>query len=472
MILLRILELKILEKLWKPFFFTVIFVWLICISTIFYFVISGAKPLIDRSVNLYYITYPILMLSLLFLFLSFFIFTVYFLTFEKVKNKQIKAMEHRAMTNNGGSPIQQDRFNQVGRDDLCSIIIAARNEDSVIRRTVLNCLKQTYKNIEVLIVCHNCTDRTYEEANVNDPRVHALDFKTKAAGKGIALNFGVSQSKGSYLMILDADGLLNYEFIEAALPLFKKGYAAIQGRFLPSNRNYNFITKLLAIEGDLWSTPYQTARDFIDQRCGLGGTGYIIQKNILLSVGGFANHLVDDYELTCRLLKAKCRIGFAPLSINYDEKPPSLDIMLKQRSRWAKGFLDLLKHRATEFTDILGFLFWLSPLAGFCGFVMLVIAGYAAIFNLIFQYYPYYYTSLPVDLWLILNGFLYAAHALTLAKQYGRSGLRYAAYIPIYNVFVLYFFITLIRAFTIKSWSNTKTTHGFTKMSEGITLPA
>lgn len=436
------------------------------------------------------------MLSLLYVFLSFFIFTVYFLTFGKVKNKQIMAIGHGAMTNKigmpnskykvlactilrnyettpyvehhkSGSPIQL-----VGEDDLCSIIIAARNEDNVIRRTVLNCLKQTYRKIEVIIVCHNCTDRTYEEACVNDPRVHALEFNTKAAGKGVALNFGVSQSKGNYLVILDADGLLNNEFIEAALPLFKEGYAAIQGRFIPSNRNYSFITKLLAIEGDLWTTPYLTARDFIDKRCGLGGTGYIIKKNILISIGGFTNHLVDDYELTCRLLKAKYRIGFAPLCINYDEKPPSLEIMFKQRARWAKGFLDLLKHRATEFTDILGILFWLSPVAGLCGFVMLAITGYAAIYNLIFEYYPFYYASLPVSFWLILTGLLYAVHALTLAKLYGKSGLRYAAYVPIYNVFVLYFFVTLIRAFTIKSWSNTKTTHGFTKMSESIMLPA
>jgi cellulose synthase/poly-beta-1,6-N-acetylglucosamine synthase-like glycosyltransferase len=476
--------LKLAEKLWTSFFFTIIFLWFVCISTILYFVISGSHPLIDTSVNLYYITFPILVISLLYVFLSFFIFTVYFLTFGKVKNRQIMAIGQRSMTNesrikvltcpilNNICPIQIGESSLAREDHLCSIIIAARNEDSVIRRTVLNCLKQTYKKIEVIIVCHNCTDRTFEEASVNDARVHAIEFNTKAAGKGVALNFGVSESKGKYLLILDADALLNYKFIEEALPLFKNGYAAIQGRFVPSNRNYSLISKLLAIEGDLWTTPYLTARDFIDKRCGLGGTGYIIKKNILIGIGGFANHLVDDYELTCRLLKAKYRIGFAPLCINYDEKPPNLEIMLKQRARWAKGFLDLLMHRSTELTDILGFLFWLSPVAGFCGFVMLAITGYAAIYNFIFEYYPFYYASIPVDFWLILTGLLYVAHALTLVKLHGTKGLRYAAYVPIYNVFILYFFVTLTRAFTIKSWSNTKTTHGFTKMSESITVPA
>jgi cellulose synthase/poly-beta-1,6-N-acetylglucosamine synthase-like glycosyltransferase len=484
------MDLKLFEKVWTPFFFTIIFLWLLSISSILYLVITGTQPLIDTSVNLFYATLPIFVLSLLYVFLTLFIFAVYLLTFGKVKNKQLIAMRRRVETNKHllhkstnkilsctilnnhemGSQKEPGSLGMIEEDDLCSIIIAARNEDNVIRRTVMDCLKQTYKKIEVIVVCHNCTDRTYEEARVCDARVHAFEFKTKAAGKGIALNFGLNNAKGKYLLILDADGLLNHEFIQRAIPLFDDGYAAVQGRYVPSNRDYSLISKLLALEGDIWSTPYLTARASLDKRCGLGGTGYVIKKDILIGVGGFANHLVDDYELTCRLLKENYKIGFAPLCINYDEKPPNLEIMLKQRARWAKGFLDLLKHRVTGFTDILGFLFWLTPIAGFCGFVMLTITAFAAIYNLIFEYYPYYYASVPVDLWIILTGLLYASQATSLIKQYGRRGLRYAAYIPIYNVFVLYFFVTLIRAFTIKSWANTKTTHGFMKPSESITM--
>src|SRR6185312_17024477 len=97
---------------------------------------------------------------------------------------------------------------------LCSIIIASRNEDTVIRKTIKECLKQTYNDFEIIVVCHNCTDRTFDEANINDPRVKVFDYKTKEAGKGIALNFGVSKSQGEYILILDADGILSNDFIE------------------------------------------------------------------------------------------------------------------------------------------------------------------------------------------------------------------------------------------------------------------
>ena len=53
------------------------------------------------------------------------------------------------------------------------------------------------KDIEVVVVCHNCTDFTFEEVNqIADPRVKVYDFKTKESGKGIALNFGLEQANG------------------------------------------------------------------------------------------------------------------------------------------------------------------------------------------------------------------------------------------------------------------------------------
>lgn len=88
--------------------------------------------------------------------------------------------------------------------------------------------------------------------------MRVFDFKTKQAGKDIALNFGVEKSKGEYILILDADGILSVDFIEKALPLLKN-YAAVQGRYVPSNRNYSLIYRLLSLEGDLWSTPFMTA---------------------------------------------------------------------------------------------------------------------------------------------------------------------------------------------------------------------
>jgi cellulose synthase/poly-beta-1,6-N-acetylglucosamine synthase-like glycosyltransferase len=356
-------------------------------------------------------------------------------------------------------------------EELCSIVIPSRNEETVIRKTIQNCLLQTYENMEIIVICHNCTDRTFQEAAlVQDSRVRVFELTTKESGKGIALNYGVEKAIGNYILILDGDGRLSSEFIEKAMPLFytDKEVAGVQGRYVPSNRNYNFITKLLSIEGDLWSTPYMTTRSILSKKVYLGGTGFIIRKDVLNAVGKFTNHLVDDYELSCRLFKKNYKVVFAPLSIDYDEKPPSFSIMLRQRARWARGFLSLLKTREVKASDILGSIYWLSPLASIAGILVLAVFGYATIHNVLYDYYPYKYTYIPLNLWFALIGTVLALQFGVLVKEYGRKGLKYAPYLAFFNPFSLYICVTYVKAIFVKSWGDTKTAHGFiTKSTHG-----
>ena len=439
-----------LEKVWIAFFFIVIAVWVLVLTASIYPTIYGIEILVDSDIDLTYFTLPILGFNLIYVFMLITILTLYLGGYSSVRKYQLKMMER-----------VPDRFrNQM---ELCSIIIPARNEESVIKRTVLDCLKQTYQKIEIIVICHNCSDRTYDEAKVDDPRVKVFDLQTKEAGKGIALNFGVEKSSGNYIMVLDSDGLLTRDFLENALPLFEGNYCAVQGRYIPSNRSFNFVTRMLALEGDLWSTPFMTIRTWLGRRCPLGGTGYIIRKDILLKVGVFANHLVDDYELTFRLLRKGYKIAFAPLSINYDEKPPTLDFMLRQRARWAKGFIDLLGTRIADRSDIVGHIFWLNPIAALTGFIMLMIPGFAALHYLIYDYYPYTYSYMPLTIWFMMTGALFVLQAAVLIKEYGWRGFAYAAQIPLFLPFSQYWFVSFVRAFTIKSWASTKTTHGFVR---------
>lgn len=53
-----------------------------------------------------------------------------------------------------------------------SILIAAKNEGNVITSLIDDLLKQTYKNFEVIVICHNCDDNTYEVVkNIKDERI-------------------------------------------------------------------------------------------------------------------------------------------------------------------------------------------------------------------------------------------------------------------------------------------------------------
>ena len=137
--------------------------------------------------------------------------------------------------------------------------------------------------------------------------------------------------------------------------------------------------------------------------------------------------------------------------------------MLRQRARWAKGFIDLLGTRVADRSDIIGHIFWLNPIAAVTGFIMLMIPAFGALHYLVYDYYPYTYAFMPLTTWFILIGVLFTLQAAVLVKEYGWRGFGYAAQVPLFLPFSQYWFVSFIRAFTIKSWASTKTEHGFMK---------
>lgn len=463
------------NRRWVSLYVGVLLLWAIVFAATVRSWLLGTEAVVDK-IDLSYFTLPTLVFNLVFVAATFLIFGVYFSSYHKAVKQQRHAIalvrDEMSLANKPGDGTSRESgaadpnlpSMRVKERPLVSIVIPARNEESVIADTIRSCLTQTYQNIEVVIVCHNCSDHTYDQANtIKDSRVRPFDLNTKEAGKGIALSNGVQMAKGEYLLILDGDGRLNDTFIEHALPLFflDKSCAAVQGRYIPSNRNYNFITRMLALEGDLWSTPFMTFRNAGTKRTPLGGTGYIVRKDALIKVGGFANHLVDDYELTFRLLRQNYRIAFAPLSINYDEKPPTLDIMLKQRARWLRGFFSLLHSKVAEPSDYIGHLYWINPLTAFTGLAMLLLAGFSTVHYFLFLYYPFHYSYIPLLPWFGLTLGTFSVYSAALVMQYGKAGLKHAAWIPVYIPFSNYYMIVALKAFFVKSWADTKTAHGF-----------
>jgi biofilm PGA synthesis N-glycosyltransferase PgaC len=441
------------DKFWVAGHFLIIGLWAFVIISTLHVVIIPQNMLINQDIDLRIPTLILMSFSLTYLFAFVFIFIVYLLKIDKLRESHMRIKSTKPSTN-----------------DLCSIIIPARDEESVIRRAVLRCIQQTYQNFEVLAISHNSTDRTFEEAQVDDERVRAFDLKTKAAGKSIALNFGIDQSRGKYIVVLDADTVLDNDFLATAIPAFNDDYyAAVQGRVFPLNRNYNFLTKMMAMEEDLWQEPVMTARSVLGKRCPLLGTGYVMRKDILIQAGKFTNSLVDDHELTCRLFMKGYRIMYLPYCISYTEEPASLEVMLRQRARWCRGFINCLNKRMAESTDILGYLFWLIPIGAFFGSIMFFIATYSAVHNLIFGYLPFNFTYLPLEIWFLVTGIVLSLYFMVLLKMYGlKKGLKYITYLMPFIPFSQYGIVILYKALFVRTWGTTKTVHGFTVKSNEV----
>lgn len=433
------------SKVMVAIFFTISALWFIMMYYTVVPWILGIPLHMNSDLDLSAMTWFSVLLSLTSTLLWFVFQSTYLVVGKKIEKQQALLIRNKRYSN----------------PPLVSILIPAKNEEAVIKRTINSCLVQTYKNIEILIICHNCTDRTFEYAKFNDERVRPLEYNTKESGKGIALNYAVSNSRGEYVLIIDSDGILSRDFIANAMPLFDEGYAAVQGKISSSNREYNQITRLLSLEGDMFSTPFMAVRHYFDKRTPLGGTGSILKKEALVKVGGFSNALIEDFELSFRFYRNKYRIGFASLSVVYDEKPGELSLMMRQRSRWVRGHFDLMKQKIPERTDLIGIIYWLSPVFLTSGFFSIMVTSTAILHYVLFETFPFKFTFVPISFWFAVTVASYALQFTIVLKELGLKKIKYACHIALLVPFSHYWYVCWLKSFFVKSWSSTKTTHGF-----------
>lgn len=99
-----------------------------------------------------------------------------------------------------------------------SIVIPIYNHAKTLKRAILSCINQTYKNIEIILINDGSTDETgkiCENAVRKEPRVKY--YVKGNGGVSDARNFGIEHASGDYISFLDADDSLRKDAIENML---------------------------------------------------------------------------------------------------------------------------------------------------------------------------------------------------------------------------------------------------------------
>ncbi|MEH7095111.1 glycosyltransferase [Neobacillus vireti] len=111
---------------------------------------------------------------------------------------------------------------------LLSVIVAARNEEKQIEVSILSQLKQTYKNVEWILVNDRSTDATgsiMDRLSRQDSRIRVLHIKELPAGwlgKNHALYNGTLQASGQWILFTDADVQYGTKAFAKALHYFER----------------------------------------------------------------------------------------------------------------------------------------------------------------------------------------------------------------------------------------------------------
>ena len=88
---------------------------------------------------------------------------------------------------------------------LVSIIIPAHNEERYIEKTLSHIKKQSYRNIEIIVVDDGSIDNTTKKAKIYADKIIKLK---KRKGVSYARNAGAKVARGDLLVFLDADTML------------------------------------------------------------------------------------------------------------------------------------------------------------------------------------------------------------------------------------------------------------------------
>ncbi|MBE6947223.1 MAG: glycosyltransferase [Ruminococcaceae bacterium] len=244
-------------------------------------------------------------------------------------------------------PLIRVRKKQVeAKDTRYAVLIAARNEEMVLPHLLDSIKAQDYPSdlIDVFVVADNCTDNTAQVAQAHGAKVFQR-FNKQFVGKGYAMHYLLEQIKNQIgwdkydaFLIFDADNLLEPDYIRQLNRLPSEGYQAFCGY----RNTKNFGTNWLTSGYGLWylheSSHMNRSRTIIKTGCHVNGTGFGFTRQLLEQLGGWNFFtLTEDIEFNNYCASHGIKIGYCHDAVLYDEQPLTFGQSWKQRTRWAKG---------------------------------------------------------------------------------------------------------------------------------------
>ncbi len=228
-----------------------------------------------------------------------------------------------------------------------AVIIAARNEEVVIGQLIKSIKKQNYPKdlVDIFVVADNCTDDTALVASQEGAIVKER-FNKERVGKGYALDYMLniiekdySHKKFDGYLVLDADNLLDKNYIAEMNKTFNQGYRVITSYRNSKNYDQNWISAGYALwflhEAEYLNLP----RTVLKNSCAISGTGFLVKAELFKENGGWIHHLLtEDIEFSVSQIIKGEKIGYCRNAILYDEQPVTFTQSWHQRLRWAKGF--------------------------------------------------------------------------------------------------------------------------------------
>jgi biofilm PGA synthesis N-glycosyltransferase PgaC len=233
---------------------------------------------------------------------------------------------------------------------LVTVLVPAYNEGAVIQGSIRSLLGLDYPRYEVLVIDDGSSDDTEAKARAYEGdhgRAIVRVIRKPNGGKARALNTGIANARGAFILCMDGDSALHPGTLRAAVRhLNDPRVGAVAGSVKVVNRT-NLLSTLQALEYVEGLNMVRSAQGFFRLVNIIPGPIGIFRRTALEGVGGYDHDtFAEDCDLTLKLLLAGWQVKYEPKAIAYTEAPERLLDLLKQRYRWTRGILQAIsKHK-------------------------------------------------------------------------------------------------------------------------------
>jgi glycosyltransferase involved in cell wall biosynthesis len=201
---------------------------------------------------------------------------------------------------------------------LVSIVIPMFNAERFLARTLSSVQKQTYDNLQILIVDDGSTDaaaRIAEQYAHSDQRIQIITQRN--GGVASARNAGLRHALGEYVAFLDADDIWHPTKIERQVEVLLASTNATGLAAVYTLYRYIDAQDRVIESGKFWSLAGGLATHLVTTPVG-NGSSILVRRDVALEVGGFDPTYKDfdaggaedlDFELK---LVARFPVGVIP----------------------------------------------------------------------------------------------------------------------------------------------------------------
>ena len=224
-----------------------------------------------------------------------------------------------------------------------AVLLAARNEEAVIGRTVGQLLAQHYpaELFDVYVIPNNCTDDT--EGAARRAGAQILPCLGPVRNKADALHCAFAALKDSgydAYCVFDADNLVDPDFLARMNDAFCAGAQAAKGKQTAMNPHDAWISGCYDLYFENFNLLYNRPRGNLGLSAKLVGTGFAVSQALMDRLGGWNTEtMAEDAEFAAQCAMAGVKVWWVPEALTYDEEPITFHQSMVQRRRWCSGVM-------------------------------------------------------------------------------------------------------------------------------------